>query len=115
MYGACGDTPTLTGLGGDPFDVDHSYSITPQGAWDGNWNVGDAYQLWRWRCKTPTDSGNPEPDCLQVMVRELSKPGGAQMLLGISHYNLQNIKSARRSFRKAVSHEETEKQAKLWL
>jgi tetratricopeptide (TPR) repeat protein len=46
---------------------------------------------------------------------DLTKPGGAQLLLGISYYNTEDTKKALRSFRKAKKHDESEKQAKRWL
>ena len=64
----------LSGGLNNTFAVGDSYSVTPNSGWVGSWSVGDSYEIWRWRCKSalPADASNPETDCLQVQVRDLS-------------------------------------------
>ncbi|MDG2050839.1 MAG: tetratricopeptide repeat protein [Myxococcota bacterium] len=46
---------------------------------------------------------------------ELKNPGNANLLLGITNFNENRLKSARTSFRAALKDEETEKSARQWL
>ena len=46
---------------------------------------------------------------------DLKKPGNAQLLLGVSHYNDGAVGRARSSFARAREHEDTRTQADQWI
>jgi uncharacterized protein HemY len=45
----------------------------------------------------------------------LEKPGDAELLLGIAHYENESPRSARAAFRRARRHDESRKEASRWI